>query len=381
MMGRAMKVVLVTPELPPGPTGGIGTLTDLLARGLDAAGFATTVLVVGSAGAPRDAGSYRVEHIAPSHPRKLGWFAVRRALSRRIAELVAEGSCDVVEAPDWCGLTAGVRPSVPLVIRCNGSTTYFGAILGEPVRRQVYLAERMALRGAASVAAVSRFTAEETQRLFRLRSTPRVIPNSFDLSSFAPRPLPEEPNFLYLGTVVRKKGVIDLAAAFSSVVASHPHARLTVVGRDAADKVTGNSSTWSLCESAMSSDALERVRYVGPVQPGEVAGFVASARACALPSYAEASPLAWLEAMASGRAIVGYDLPWAREVVTHRGNGLLVPAGDVEALAGAMTRLIEEPQLAQELGERAGESVKEGFDPAGLVEATVAWYRSAGAEG
>ena len=62
-----------------------------------------------------------------------------------------------------------------------------------------------------------------------------------------------------------------------------------------------------------------------------------------------------LEAMALGLPVVATDCPpgGPRMVITQEENGLLVPVGDEEALAAAVNRLIEEPEFAKELGERA----------------------------
>jgi glycosyltransferase involved in cell wall biosynthesis len=65
------------------------------------------------------------------------------------------------------------------------------------------------------------------------------------------------------------------------------------------------------------------------------------------------SPLKLFEYLMMGRPIVASDLPALREVLTHEETALLVPAGDPTALAGAVTRLMDDPALAASLAARA----------------------------
>src|SRR6266404_2835248 len=174
----------------------------------------------------------------------------------------------------------------------------------------------MALRNADGVVAVSRFTAEVTHRLFNLPIPIGVIPNSIDVAQFDPAGQEEieEDTILYLGTLVRKKGVLDLARIFSSVVEKHPQARLWLLGRDTADRHTGSYSTWNLCKELLSPCARRRVEYLGSQPYEKVQEYVRKAALCVFPSYAEAFPLAWLEAMACAKTVIAYNVGWAPEV-------------------------------------------------------------------
>jgi glycosyltransferase involved in cell wall biosynthesis len=75
-------------------------------------------------------------------------------------------------------------------------------------------------------------------------------------------------------------------------------------------------------------------------------------------------PNVLVEAMAFGIPVVSSDLPALRELITNGVDGLLVPAGDVECLADAVRRLLDEPQLRQRLGAEARRTAVERFDVA-----------------
>ncbi len=376
-----MHIGFLSTEYPPLPSGGIGTSLRNLARALVAHGHRVTVVGWGRELEMEDAG-VQVRFLGETRVPRLGWLLNRAAARRELVRLVEVEGLDVVEAPDWTGLSAGLRLPCPIAVRCHGSATYFADILGEPVRPTVMLAERMALEGADGLASVSRFTADKTRELFGLADRFEVIPNGIDLARFTPgRPEEVEPaTILSFGTLVRKKGVLDLGPAFSEIVRREPRARLVLAGSDSRDRQTGSPSTWSLLEGSLSPAARARTEALGPLPYEHVQERVRRAAVCVFPSYAEAQPLAWLEAMACGRPLVGYDLGWAREIVRPGVDGLLVPVGDVRALAEAVLGLLSDPQRAASLGASARKRVESGFEVHSVAQRCLDWYRRLGAD-
>ncbi len=372
-----MHVVFLTVEYPPLPSGGIGTNLRNLGRALIKQGHRVTVLGVGTETAFEDQG-VEVRFIGETRVRKVGWLWDIRRVECELNRLVRDEGAEIVEAHDWCGVSAGVRPACPVVVRCNGSDTYFAHLLQKPVRRSVRWAETVALRQADDVIAASRFTAEVTRRLFRLRADVGVIPNGIDITQFAPAaPAEVEPDtILYFGTLARKKGVLDLCDIFSQVVARNPRARLRLIGRDVRDQQTGAASTWELCQRQLSTTARARVEYLG-AQPYDVMqGHVKRAALCAFPSYAEAFPLAWLEAMATAKTLVAYDIGWASEVFESGTSGVLVPGGDTAEFARVVGELLEEPERARGLGVAARGRVKTHFAADVVARQTIERYQS-----
>jgi glycosyltransferase involved in cell wall biosynthesis len=370
-----MHVAFLTTEYPPLPSGGIGTSIRNLARALVARGDRATVLVAG-AGAAFEDGGVPVRFAGETCVPKVGWLWDARRAQRELNALVRHDGVDVVEAHDWCGPSAGLRLERPLSVRCHGAATYFAHLLDERVRPSVRWTETLALRQASDVVAVSRFTADLTRRLFRLRSEVGVIPNGIDAAQFAPaEPEEIEPEtILYFGTLARKKGVLDLCRIFSLVAERRPHARLLFVGRDDRDARTGSPSTMALCREALSSDARARVEFLGAQPHDRVQEYVRRASLCVFPSYAEAFPLAWLEAMACAKPVVAYDTGWAREVVREGESGVLVPAGDVEAFARTIEELLSDEDARLRLGRAARARVEARFTSANVARQSVERY-------
>ena len=107
-------------------------------------------------------------------------------------------------------------------------------------------------------------------------------------------------------------------------------------------------------------------------------GVWAQSHVAVLPSYyGEGVPKSLLEAAACGRPMVSTDMPGCRDVVRHEGTGLLVPPRDPAALARAIARLADDPQLRARLGRAAREHAAAFSEPV-VVASTLALYGAAG---
>src|SRR5581483_3844396 len=178
-----MHIGFLTNEYPPLPSGGIGTSIRNLARALVTQGHRVTVLGWGQPTEFNDRG-VTVRFFSDTKVKKMGWLVNRWRMQQEINRLVSNEQLEIVEAPDWCGLSAGMSLDCPLLIKCNGSATYFAHIMNDSVRPAVRLAERLALQQADAIVAVSRYTAELTRDLFRLARNIGSIPNGIDFSQF-----------------------------------------------------------------------------------------------------------------------------------------------------------------------------------------------------
>ncbi len=162
-------------------------------------------------------------------------------------------------------------------------------------------------------------------------------------------------------TLGMDKGLTDLAEAVIALAGdqSDRPARLGLVG--------GPDSYVEQVRQRIESAGLppSTVLYAGQVPPADVPGYLRAFDVCAMPfPWTEhfayyASPMKLFEYMASGSALLATDLPSTAEIVREGENGLLVPPSDVDALAGALRRLRDDPALATRIAARAGEDVKQ----------------------
>ena len=195
-----------------------------------------------------------------------------------------------------------------------------------------------------------------------------------DLAHFAA--LPEPPvgggvAAALVGRMLRSKGVPEAAAALRALRAQGEAVELMLAGGADPD------SRESLSEAEMRALGREPgIDWLGQV--GDVREVWRRAAIALAPSrYGEGVPKALIEAAACGRAIIASDMPGCREVVIDGATGLLVPPGDVAALAAAIARLAADPALRRRLGAAARARVVAEFGEAAVAAQTTALLRAA----
>lgn len=373
-----MHICFLTGEYPHpevGSSGGIGTSIRNLARQLVRMGHRVRVMGWHKQEIEIEDNGVHVHFLKATSIPKMGWMLNRKRLQDEVNRLVRQDGLDIVEAPDWGGMSAGMKLLCPLVVRCNGTDTYFGHLLGYRPRWKVYHAERLALKSADDVAAVSRFAAEVTKKLFNLKRDIHVIYNGISIEEFSPVDPKEieQCTILYFGTLVRKKGVLDLMHIFNHVTSECPEAKLVLLGRDAIDRKTG-LSTWQLCQNMLSENAKERVHWNGAVPYSEIRNWIAKAHVCVFPSYAECMPLSWMEAMAMGKAIVASNIGWAQEMIEDGVSGVLVHPSEHAIYADSIVQLFREPPKCLLHGQKARERAEQLFSIDTVALASHKWY-------
>ena len=256
----------------------------------------------------------------------------------------------------------------------NGSDTYFCHLENRPQKKKNFWFEKKALAGADYLLSVSEFTAVKTAALFVLKKKIEHIPNSVDVGYFCPRNTAVEPNtILYFGSIIRKKGVLELADIFNLIVAKNPEARLLFAGKDVIDHTT-DSSTKQLILEQLSPAAIKNTTWLGVLPYEKVLAQIATANVVVLPSFAEALPMTWLEAMAMEKALVTSDIGWAKEVMIDGVTGFTVDPKDHQLYAVRILQLMMDPSLAKQMGKAAREQVVAKFSTGVVVKRNIGFY-------
>jgi glycosyltransferase involved in cell wall biosynthesis len=152
------------------------------------------------------------------------------------------------------------------------------------------------------------------------------------------------PRALFLGDLVDRKGVFDLIESWSLVKQDLPESQLVLAG-------DGNRVL--LEDACRKAGVSSLVRFPGWVGPAEKRELLAQADVFVLPSYAEGVPIALLEAMAAGLPSVVTPVGGVLDAVTPSVEAIVVEPGDIQALAGAIVSLLNEPEQASRIGEAA----------------------------
>jgi glycosyltransferase involved in cell wall biosynthesis len=377
-----MQIAFLTPEYPhptTGSSGGIGTSIKNLAIGLLGQGCSVRVLVYGQMeeGVFDDNG-ITVQQIQNIKFKGLSWWFTRKKLESIINDLHSNHKIDLVEAPDWTGITSFIQPKkCPIVIRLNGSDTYFCHLDQRPVKWNTKFHERRAIQKADGLVAVSKFTADLTNEVFGLHKEFTIIPNSIDVELFNDNFNSNDKNtILYFGSLIRKKGLLELPFIFNEVVAENPEAKLLLIGKDVPDIVPGNGSTWEMMQQLFTPEALQNLSYLGSVPYQEIKGHINKATLCVFPSFAEALPVSWIEAMALQKPIIASNIGWANEIIEDGVEGFLVHPEDHKKYAERILELLQHPKMQEDFGVAARKKVENQFSMKVVAQKSLLFYEN-----
>jgi glycosyltransferase involved in cell wall biosynthesis len=184
-----------------------------------------------------------------------------------------------------------------------------------------------------------------------------------DCERFTPdgRPRPGDPPTVgFIGRLHRDKGLDDLLAAHARLRATLPTVRLVVAG----DADPTDPSSTELAARLAATPGVELLGHLADVRTA-----LHRIDVLAFPSAREGLPNGPLEAQACGVPVVGYAATGAVDAVEPGTGGLLVPVGDVDALAAALRQVLTDAGLARRLGAGGRRFVEEHFDQRRVVAA------------
>ena len=201
----------------------------------------------------------------------------------------------------------------------------------------------IALRFARRVIFLNQNDVGDFKRRYLVRDKQiRLVPGiGIDLEKFSQQPLPvaQPLTFLMIARLIIDKGVREYLAAAQIVKSKHPEVRFQLIGEP------DYSHVGVPVNDVQASGVVD---YIGEVR--DVRPYLAGCHVFVLPSYREGMPVAAMEALATGRAIVTTTAPGAREMVVPGQNGDLVPPCDIKALAQALLKMVDSAETLADKG-------------------------------
>lgn len=288
-------------------------------------------------------------------------FALVRHLQRRRPDAVLS----FMAKPNVWGMLTAAWVGVPRRVALIEGLGYAFTDAGEErrsLKRRVVGAVlawlyRGAFAAAHQVVVLNPDDARDLQRCCGLSPAKTVLLGGIGviLDEWPVHPPQLEPiTFTLVARLLREKGVLEFLAAARQVKAQYPTVRFWLLGP--LDDNPGGLTRADL--QPWLEDGT--VQWPGSV---EVKPWLAQTSVFVLPSYyREGVPRSTQEAMAMGRPVITTDAPGCRETVIDGLNGFLVPPRDVAALAAAMRRFIDAPELIERMGRESRRLAEVRFD-------------------
>jgi glycogen(starch) synthase len=390
-------------EFPPRIIGGIARHVAELSSALARAGHFVDVVTAHHPGAPEEEviptpeGGLRVLRAGPAPVNPLDFVCEIHQLDFGLLERVLRDrgrggdagmgtpalQYDLIHAHDWlvafAARTLRRGTGTPLVATMHATEWGRNGGVSTPMQHYIHSVEWLLTYDACRVICCSQAMAGEVEGALQAPADKvRVIPNGVDperlrctdspaeLAGFRRRwARDEERIVLFVGRLVREKGVEVLIDAMPEVLAAHPEAKLVVAG----------GGWWgNLAAQASARGIGRKVAFAGFVPDADLPRLYAVADVAVFPSLYEPFGIVALEAMAAGVPVVTSDIGGFREVVRHGETGVQTWANNPHSLAWGINLALGDVQLAARLRRRAGREVRQRFAWDGIATATLEVY-------
>lgn len=305
------------------------------------------------------------------------WYFNRKYFQGKTQLIINSAGIDLIEAPDWSGITAFMKFTVPLIIRLHGSDTFFCHLEKRKQKLKHFIYEKIAVKQADGIISPTLFAAQISSQLFNLKTKKiKIIHYGLPLNEFEnDKPFKfEQGLILYYGSILRKKGVFELPHIFREVLMKIPDARLLLIGKDCRDQFSGSLSTWEVLQSQIDDSIKNKITYISSVPYDEVRSYIQKANVCVFPSFAETLGMVTIECMAMKKAVVTSDFGWAKEIIDDGVDGFLANPKNHKEFAGKIIGLLQNADLTNNIGLNAVNKICQRFDIQQKTNENIKYY-------
>src|SRR5437867_6205489 len=383
---------MLTWEFPPRIIGGISTHVYHLSRALVERGTSVRVITCDFPNAPSEeiidgVSVSRVDSGRVPESNFLLWiYHLNSQMISKTIELFETERFDLIHAHDWVVGRAAVelknRLGLPLISTIHATEIGRGGSLDGEYRRKVRDIERLLVEQSDGIICCSNYMLDHIQHVLgAVKTKIRVIPNGVEASRFnnghQPQLIPtgvseDRKTILYVGRIVREKGIFTLLDAFEKLRKRGKDVSLVLVGEGPLKE--------DLAKEVLRRKLNDRVKLAGFVDEKKLVSLYNSSDAFVLPSHYEPFGMVVLEAMASRVPVVVSDVGGLSEIVEDGITGVKVPVSDSRALAEGILRVLEGRDLSAQLKENAYRMVQERYRWDVIAEKTIEAYRTSSAK-
>jgi glycosyltransferase involved in cell wall biosynthesis len=283
--------------------------------------------------------------------------------SRWVRKILQEEETDILQThspvPFLVDVSAKVAKAhgIPIVVTYHSGSMKKGQFILDAIIGvyESYFLGKLFSRASAIVAVAQNFVQQEFPQFL---SKTFFIPTGVDVARFKKTPVPADTEIVaFVGRIElssKWKGIDYLIKAMAIVIKHRPHAKLQLIG--------GGDAVEYYRKQAKELNIENSLLTPGPQYNNDLVDAYGKTTMVVLPSISdsEAFSVALVEAMASGRPIIGTKIGGTPQVINDEKDGLLVPAKNPEALALAIERILSNHGFAQQLGD-AGALKAQGF--------------------
>lgn len=392
-----MNILFICDEYPPGLNGGIGSITQSLAREMVQQGHQVYVAGLysyeyGQNDYEEDNGvkvwrlrygfNFRSTRFLYRVQRKMPNFLKSLLYGQRnfdkftcfIEKLIETEKVEIIEQPDWntfaydIGILHPILPSlsIPLVIKSHGSHSYFSKELNLPLREKWSAIDKKLFARADAISFVSKYCGEQNRLLFDIKVATQVLYNALPHNSRTIQSQRLNNLVFFSGTLVQKKGIYSLIKAWNIVSISVPEARLVVFGKGDIKPL----------KALLKNNTINTVDFKGHQARENLIEYLQTATLSVFPSYSETFGLGAVESLSCGCPTIFTKKSCGPEIIQHGENGLLIDPDNIQEIAEAILLLLHDKELRNLIGNRGKIDAQHRFSLSQLTEQHIRWYMS-----
>jgi len=247
--------------------------------------------------------------------------------------------------------------------RENRYQSFRGRIANYFMHRLAKLEEETAKK-ATLIVTISQYSLEKIKQFYNVDAAKiRIVPNGVDPEKFKPFEdqaavkrqfgLENEPCVLFVGSLIPRKGLPFLVEAAKKIVKEYKETKFIIVGEGPLRN--------QLLRKLEAANLSGNFTFLGNVKEDMLPAVYNCADVFALPSIQEGQGIVLLEAQASAKPVVAFDVGGVNEAVCNGETGLLVKRGSTDKLADAIMKLLSDQSLREKMGANGRRFVTENF--------------------
>ena len=240
--------------------------------------------------------------------------------------------------------------------------------------------EEETAKNADLIVTISKYSLEKTQKYYGVNEAKvRIVPNGVDTEKFKPQEpqaalkqrfgLFDKPCVFFVGSLIPRKGLGFLVEAAKNIVKEQAETKFVIVGDGPLKR--------QLVSSIESSNLSSNFTFLSRIKDADLPALYNCADVFVLPSIQEGQGIVLLEAQASAKPVVAFNIGGVNEAVVNGETGLLTKPGSTDELAEALLKLLSDKPLREKMGANGRKFVTENFTWDLCAERMLSVYREA----